>query len=55
VAIEWSEGHAEADASFELVATLDLDADGRAELAWLVGETVEIRGLGETTPRVFEF
>lgn len=55
VAIEWSEGHAEADASSELVATLDLDADGRAELAWLVGETVEIRGLGETTPRVFEF
>lgn len=55
VAIEWSEGHREADASVELVATVDLDGDGRAELAWRVGENVEIRALGETTPRVFEF
>ena len=55
VAIEWSEGHPEADPSAELVATVDLDGDGRAELAWRVGENVEIRALGETTPRVFEF
>lgn len=53
--IEWSEGHAEADASLPLVATLDLDLDGRAELAWLVGDSVEVRGLGETTPQAFEF
>ncbi len=55
VAIEWSEGHPEADASVELVATVDVDRDGRAELAWRVGENVEIRALGETTPRMFEF
>lgn len=55
VAIEWSEGHLEADPSVELMATVDLDSDGRAELAWLVGETVEVRALGETTPRAFEF
>ena len=55
VAIEWSEGHSEADPSAELVATVDLDGDGRAELAWRVGENVEVRALGETTPRVFEF
>jgi len=53
--IEWSEGHTEADASTPLIATLDLDLDGRAELAWLVGDSVEVRAVGETTPRSFEF
>ena len=53
--IEWSEGPAETDASVPLVATLDLDLDGRAELAWLVGDSVEVRAVGETTPQAFEF
>ena len=53
--IEWSEGPAEMDASVPLVASLDLDLDGRAELAWLVGDSVEVRALGETTPEAFEF
>lgn len=53
--IEWSEGHAAAEASLPLVATLDLDLDGRAELAWRVGDSVEVRALGETTPLAFEF
>jgi hypothetical protein len=53
--VEWSVGHAADDAAHELVATLDLDRDGRAELAWLVGDQIEVRGVGETAPQSFEF
>lgn len=53
--IEWSAGHPGAAAGVPLVGTLDLDQDGRAELAWLVGDAVEIRAIGEATPRAFEF
>jgi len=53
--LEWSVGHAAGDAAHELVATLDLDRDGRAELAWLVGDQIEVRGVGETAPQAFEF
>jgi hypothetical protein len=53
--IEWSAGHPGAAAGAALVGTLDLDQDGRAELAWRVGDDVEIRAIGETTPRAFEF
>jgi hypothetical protein len=55
VRIEWTPGFDAADPGAELVATLDLDADGRAELAWLIGGVVEIRAPGESTPRTFEF
>ncbi len=53
--IEWGAEHAEAGASVPLVGTLDLDQDGRAELAWLVDDAVEIRAIGEQAPRAFEF
>ena len=53
--LAWSEGHAEHDAAHELVATLDLDRDGRAELAWLVDGVVEVRAIDESTSRSFEF
>ena len=53
--IEWSGGLAEAGADAALLGTLDVDLDGRAELAWLVGDAVEIRAIGEQTPRAFEF
>lgn len=53
--IEWSAGHPGVEPGASLVGTLDLDQDGRAELAWLVGDAVEIRAIGETTPRAFEF
>ncbi len=53
--IEWSASHPGVPAAAPLVGTLDLDEDGRAELAWLVGEAVEIRAIGEATPRAFEF
>jgi hypothetical protein len=51
--ILWLEGLVEAGASAELIATVDLDQDGRAELVWLVEGQAEIRGLGEAAPRVF--
>ncbi|MFO0691685.1 MAG: VCBS repeat-containing protein [Myxococcota bacterium] len=51
--LAWTTGLAEAGAPSELIATLDLDGDGRAELVWLTDGTAEIRGLGETTPRTF--
>ena len=53
VGFAWTEGLAEATAASELLATLDLDADGRAELVWIEADRVEIRGLGESTPRPF--
>lgn len=53
--IAWSGGLVEAGAEVALLGTLDVDQDGRAELAWLVGEAVEIRAIGEQTPRAFEF
>ena len=53
--IEWSVGLVEAGAEVALLGTLDVDQDGRAELAWLVGDAVEIRAIGEQTPRAFEF
>lgn len=53
--IEWSGELAEAGPEVPLVGTLDLDQDGRAELAWLVGDAVEIRAIGERAPRAFEF
>lgn len=53
--IEWSEDDTQSDASVPFVGTLDLDLDGRAELAWLVGDAVEVRAVGETMPQAFEF
>ncbi len=54
--IEWSEDETHADASVPFLGTLDLDLDGRAELAWLVGDAVEVRAVGgETMPQGFEF
>lgn len=51
--LAWTVGLAEAGVDSELVATLDLDDDGRAELVWLTDGAAEIRGLGETAPRAF--
>lgn len=53
--IEWSGELAEAGPDVPLLGTLDFDQDGRAELAWLVGDAVEIRAIGERAPRAFEF
>lgn len=53
--IEWSENDGLADPGAPFVGSLDLDLDGRAELAWLVGDGVEVREIGETTPETFEF
>ncbi|MBY0401868.1 VCBS repeat-containing protein, partial [Myxococcota bacterium] len=53
LALAWSEGLAEAGVTAELIATLDLEGDGRAELVWRTDAGVEIRGLGEALPRAF--
>lgn len=49
--LAWEEVAAGIDAAAELIATLDLDADGRAELVWRTGDQVEIRAIGESEPR----
>jgi len=53
--IEWSEDATSGDPRAPFVGTLDLDLDGRAELAWLVGDEVEVRAVSETNPEKFEF
>ena len=42
--IQWRAGAAPSTDALDLIATLDLDADGSAELAWLNGDSVEIWG-----------
>jgi len=40
--VEWQAGPADLAEGLDLVATLDLDGDGAAEIAWLNGESLEI-------------
>ncbi|MAG33461.1 MAG: hypothetical protein CL908_21500, partial [Deltaproteobacteria bacterium] len=42
IAIEWTDGPEASAAGLALLATLDLDADGSAEIAWLNGPDLEI-------------
>jgi hypothetical protein len=42
VRVEWRTGSADASDQLDLVATVDYDEDGRAEIAWLNGEAIEI-------------
>ena len=42
VEIEWHAGPERSTHGLDLIATLDLDSDGAAELAWLHGDSVEI-------------
>ena len=42
VALEWRTGSQDSSEALELVATVDVDEDGAAEIAWLNGDTVEI-------------
>ncbi|MCP4907313.1 MAG: VCBS repeat-containing protein [bacterium] len=40
--LEWQNGPSDSTDGLDLIATLDLDGDGAAEIAWLRGDTLEI-------------
>jgi hypothetical protein len=40
----WQSGAAQTTLGLDLVATLDVDGDGAAEIAWLNGDVLEIWG-----------